>query len=290
MPKDKNRHRFELVKTRLGVVTIKNMELGEILHNPLGPWREANDLYVNYSNIKQKFMNLKLKEEPLVLFDLGLGAGTNAIAVIDLTRNIQNSCRPLKIISFENDLGLLEFALQNSSSLEFMEKDRFVLQELLDKGCYSCGNICWEIRNGEFTHFIAKESNYPEVIFFDFYSPNVAPQIWGLNIFQNLFGLCIKAKDTSILVTYSRSTAVRTAMLMAGFTVGMANGLANDHEGTVAATESSAILNPLDNRWLQRWRLSSRSLPFDLDGDSHSIVNQAILEHRQFSCKTEDLG
>ena len=89
---------FEIVKTTLGMVSIKDLNTGEIMHNPVGPWQESRLLYVGQSGLKTR---LALETtSPLVLFDVGLGAGFNALAAI-LEFDDSLKPRPLHIVSFE---------------------------------------------------------------------------------------------------------------------------------------------------------------------------------------------
>ena len=104
---------FEIVTTTAGAVSIRNKALNEIMHNPVGPWAEANSLYIDQSKLEDRLR--ETSEEELVLFDVGLGAAANALAALHCAARIPGRSRVLKLISFERDLELLRFALQNSS-------------------------------------------------------------------------------------------------------------------------------------------------------------------------------
>jgi hypothetical protein len=113
MKQSKNFPEFELVKTRLGVNSIRNIRVNEIMHNPVGPMVEADLLYVKQSNLAHRLIS---GSDNLVLYDVGLGAAGNALAAINLAETLssqETKTRKLHVISFEEDLNLLKFALAN---------------------------------------------------------------------------------------------------------------------------------------------------------------------------------
>src|SRR3954465_7829909 len=99
--------KFDIVKTRLGATSIRNLATGEIMHNPLGPERESHDLYIVFSNFAERIT--RPIKSPLVVFDVGLGAAANSLAALECWRKNKVNARPLHIVSFEKDLSLLAF-------------------------------------------------------------------------------------------------------------------------------------------------------------------------------------
>src|SRR6185436_19030733 len=76
--------------------------------------------------------------------------------------------------------------------------------------------LTWELVHGDFlTHFDAAVP--PDVIFYDPFSAKTDTALWTPEVFARLFGRC-RAKPAE-LFTYSASTAVRAALLNAGFFV-----------------------------------------------------------------------
>src|SRR5258708_5273066 len=108
-PSDK----FEIVTTRMGALSIRDNVSQEIMHNPVGPWIEANSLYIEQSKLRRRLVEDLTTE--LVIFDVGLGAAANALAVLHCARALAVR-RPLRLVSFERDLELLQFALDNANS------------------------------------------------------------------------------------------------------------------------------------------------------------------------------
>ncbi|HLN87901.1 MAG TPA: hypothetical protein VK200_15590, partial [Candidatus Limnocylindrales bacterium] len=85
------------------------------------------------------------------------------------------------------------------------------------------------------------------------------------------------------------STAVRAALLSAGFFVAQGVGTGPKTETTIAFTRAeSATQHPLappllDQRWLARWRRSEAKFPATIPHDTKSQFATLIESHRQFS-------
>ena len=69
--------RFQFVTTRDGAPAVVDREVGEVMHPVIGPAVESERLYVAQSRLAAR---LAEAGGPLVLFDVGLGAGSNALA------------------------------------------------------------------------------------------------------------------------------------------------------------------------------------------------------------------
>ncbi len=164
---------FEVVTTTTGALSIKNKIVNEIMHNPVGPWAEANNLYVDQSALAQRLS--EDSSEEFVIFDVGLGAASNALAALHCHRQLssQKKLRSLKIISFEKDLDLLRFALTQSEQFEHFRNYPKSVEELLEKHLWKTSDIQWELRHGDFLDLIEAEKNRAHLIFYDPYSPQV---------------------------------------------------------------------------------------------------------------------
>jgi queuine tRNA-ribosyltransferase len=65
------------------------------------------------------------------------------------------------------------------------------------------------------------------------------------------------------LFTYSASTRVRAALLLAGFHVGYGWSTGLKRETTAAATRLGLLEKPLDSRWLERLARSDALTPME---------------------------
>lgn len=280
---------FEIVTTTAGVLSIRNKIVNEIMHNPVGPWKEANELYIDQSRFKERL--LKNDPSPLVLFDVGLGAAANALAALHCIKSLVESdsvdssrVRNLHIISFENNLSLLEFALLNSHHFPSMHDYREAMRTLLDKDKWvsPCKRITWELRHGDYLDFIKRETTPPELVFFDPYSPSKNRDMWSLSSFESLFALVRTSNKAMSLFTYSIATPVRAAMLMAGFYVGYGKATGLKVETTQAATCLEELIEPLNARWWSRWNASHTKMPYDVLESEEAAFKERILSHPQF--------
>ena len=277
---------FEIVQTTTGVTSIRNKVVNEIMHNPIGPWQEANALYVEQSALKAHLLNGDAEE--LVIYDIGLGAASNAVASIHcaLQQGRPDERRRLHIISFENNLSLLEFTLINAKEFSHLNGYSEALDSILHHHHWTspCGSIVWDLREGDFLELIERELSCAEIVFFDPYSPSVNVDMWTLRCFERLRQHCAAAdgQRPTNLFTYSIATPIRAAMLLAGFYVGYGLSTGLKVETTQASTHFKSLKQPLADRWYDRWQRSDKQLPFDAaDYDSLSLQRQVAL-HSQF--------
>ncbi|HEX8909067.1 MAG TPA: tRNA guanosine(34) transglycosylase Tgt, partial [Anaeromyxobacteraceae bacterium] len=71
--------RFTVVATSSGAPAVLDQTVGEVMHPVVGATAEAERLYVAQSRLRER---LAEPGPPLVLFDVGLGAGANALAAV----------------------------------------------------------------------------------------------------------------------------------------------------------------------------------------------------------------
>ena len=106
------------------------------------------------------------------------------------------------------------------------------------------------------------------------------------NFCQNI---CPLPGQTAELYTYSAATAVRVALLSAGFFVAQGVGTGPKSETTIAFNRAeSAAQHPLappllDHKWLARWRRSSAKFPAAIAPAEQAQFAAMIEGHRQFS-------
>jgi len=267
---------FEVVTTSMGAVSIRHKLINEIMHNPVGPWREANDLYIEQSKLAQRLGDHR-NAEPLILFDVGLGAAANALAVLHCYREVAKGlhCRPLKIVSFEKDLELLRFALDHADQFEHFLGYEQTLAQLLQNHQWSEGPLSWELREGDFTELIQKETEKPHIVLFDPYSPKVNREMWTLACFR-LIRKVSREPDQggTLFYTYSQATSIRAALLAAGFFVGFGKSTGLKESTTQASTILENLDSPLDARWFERWKRSGAPYPFESTEQEKRQINE----------------
>jgi queuine tRNA-ribosyltransferase len=222
--------------------------------------------------------------QPLVVWDVGLGAAANAMAAIQAVEAMdpQARARRLVLVSFENDLDSLELALRHTQWFKHLRHaaPRQLLQN--NQWVSASGAIDWLLLAGDFT--LRKfDAPPPDVVFFDPFSFKTDSALWTLPAFSELADLCSgKAVE---LFTYSYSTKVRAAMLAAGFYVAKGRATGPKSETTIGLS-SHALMLPharelLGTDWLSKWQRSDAQVPLGTaEGDDS--WRAAVSGHPQF--------
>jgi queuine tRNA-ribosyltransferase len=267
--------RFEVVQTRHGGVALSDTLIGEVMHPGVGALEEARVLYLEQSRLVKRL--LPASGSPLVLFDVGLGAGTNAALAWNEAYELHQlhpDARFLHIISFEWDLAPLATALSSDHKAAFglQGAAEAAVTQLLSKRQVLTPFGRWELREGDVTELLPAEPALADLVYFDLYSPQVAPAPWSI---ANLSQLRCRCKETALLVTYSASTAVRSAFLLAGFAVGRGVPIGTRRETTCAALLASTLDSPLDSRFLARLERSTAPFPPDAPADALDRIRRA---------------
>ncbi len=206
--------RFEIVTTSSGAPAVLDRAAGEVMHPVIGATAEAERLYVAQSRLAERLVEGR---GALVLFDVGLGAGSNALAAL--------------------------------------------------RG--------WRLVLGDALATLPSEAALADVVFWDPFSPKQDPELWTVGAFSALRARC--APHASAF-TYSTATAVRSALLLAGFFVGVGDASGPKEQTTAAAADPADLARPLDRRWLERLARSSAGLPADAPADAL----ERIRAHPQF--------
>ena len=161
------------------------------------------------------------------------------------------------LFSFDHSLGALEFALAHAETLGYPLGYEPALKSLLDHGGVEIPlgetRLFWRIIGGDFPAMLASRRPCfaPHAVFFDPYSPTVNPEMWTLETFASLYGRT-NPEHPCLLTSYTRSTAVRVALLLAGWRVGIGGATGEKDETTVAANTPELLERPLDRRWLEK--------------------------------------
>ncbi len=256
---------YELVRTRSGAWSIRSEAYDEICHPGVGPRAEADALYVQGLDLPRRLAETT-DADGFVVWDIGLGGAANATAVIAAAAG--RSTR-LQVVSFDHSLDQLEFALCHPAELDYFGALAAPAKRLLAEPevafLHGRATVRWSRVVQDFPAWLgspaAGDCAAPHAILFDPHSPAANPEMWTLPLFQRLFTRLDPARPCA-LATYSRSTAVRSALLLAGFRVGFGAGTATKEETTVAANHPSLLAQPLTSDWLGRARRSHAAEPW----------------------------
>ncbi len=272
---------YEIHKAWEGFASIRHIHSGEIMHSRTPPMEEARRLYTDQARLTQRLQ--EAGQQPLVVWDVGLGAGANAMAAIGCYEETPEHPRDLHIVSFENDLDSLRLAFRNSDQFPYLRHGG--PSGILKEGSWQSKRhpgLGWTLVPGNFLEVMDKAPLPPGLIFYDMFSGKTNAEAWTMNAFHRLFAVC-KGRPVE-LFTYTCSTASRVAMLAAGFHVAQGLSTGDKNETTIALTAKAVQPHHklLGAGWLAKWNRSTARFPADVSTDDHSRWEDVILQHPQF--------
>lgn len=185
---------------------------GEIMHSVNAPDDEAHRLYIAQSSLIASALTASSASEPLVVWDVGLGAAHNAMALVRAL-DAHPSHAPVHLVSFERDLDALRLALDHPKLFPHLRHP--APHRVLHAGSFSRPHFTWTLVRGDFLDTFATAPP-PAVIWYDPFSSKVDGPLWSASTFSRLASFLTAPVE---LFTYSRSSAIRTAMRDAGFTI-----------------------------------------------------------------------
>lgn len=278
----------EVVTLPNGVRAIRERACGEVMHPGSGPLVEAETVYVAPSRLGAR---LQEGGEALVLFDVGLGAATNAITAWQVSEAQRPSARRLEIVSFERDLDALRLALEpeNADALGLTKTGanaHAAASALLEDGRHETPRTLWRLCLGDFPTALAQVPDaYADIVFWDLFSPRTAPALWTVSMFEALRRAC---REGATLHTYSASTSTRSGFLLGGFAVGVGDRTGNRDETTIVATRVEDLAQPLGEAWLGR--LARSSVPFPNDVPNEPLARAEALARVRACPQFRDIG
>jgi queuine tRNA-ribosyltransferase len=277
------RGRYEvLVRDEVGF--IRDCGSGEVMHSVTDPLVEARSLYVEQSRLIERLQ--AGGSDPLVVWDVGLGAAANAMAAILEVEKCElgPNRRGLKLVSFENDLDSLQLALDHPRWFKHLRHPAPAM--LLRRRAWenAAAAIQWQLLVGDFAEQ-KLAAQPPDIIFFDPFSFKTDGALWTQASFSSLLRVC--SASATELYTYSYSTSVRAAMLAAGFHVAKGRGTGPKAETTIALSPKAALTahghELLGKEWLNKWQRSDAQAPFGSAAEDGSW-RETIRNHPQFRC------
>jgi queuine tRNA-ribosyltransferase len=285
---------YEVHQAWEGFASIRQISSGELMHSRTAPMEEATRLYIEQSNLAERVRvvadeDQKNAEPPLVIWDVGLGAAANAMAAIACYEEqaAAGPVRPLRIISFENDLDSLRLAFRHNRDFPYLRHSGPAA--ILTDGQWQSrehSGLSWSLLPGDFLETMRHAPAPPDLIFYDMFSTKTSGDLWTFTAFRRVFEACA---DRSVEVfTYTCSTANRAALLAAGFYVARGRNAGEKLETTIALTPAalrstgSKRRDLLGNEWLAKWNRSAAKYPTDVASPDRPAFEKVILGHQQF--------
>ena len=276
---------YEVHKAWEGFASIRQISSGEIMHSRTAPMEEARQLYVEQSRLAERLRTNSGNGQPLVIWDVGLGAAANAMAAIECYEKVP-AARPLRIVSFENDLDSLRLALRHQEDFPYLRVE--AAKALLGNGHWQSQNqtgLSWLLVPGDFLEAMSR-APAPDIVFYDMFSTKTSAPLWSAATFRQVFHA--GAGRDAELFTYTCSTANRAALLAAGFYVARGRNAGEKLETTIALTPF-ALQRGLAKRrellgrdWLAKWERSAAKFPGDIAPNERPAFEKIIRQHEQF--------
>ena len=252
--------RFELVELAGGVKSLRSLANGQTFHPVIGPVAEARAVHVAGTRLVER-ANAHGDREHFFIWDVGLGAAANALTAAEALVAGYQEAGNIILLSFDHSLDALSFALANREALVYPIPYADKIEEVLEGSLTGISLplsergaiIMWQAHVQDFPSLLAEPEGYgaPHAIFYDPYSPTANPEMWTLETFTALYGH-LHPKVPCLLTTYTRSTAVRVTLLLAGFHVGVGGATGEKDETTVATNTPDLLDAPLTRRWLEK--------------------------------------
>lgn len=246
------------------------------MHSVNAPDVEAHAIYIAQSRLIARAL---AGSRPLVVWDVGLGAGHNAMALVRALDATPGHA-PVELVSFERDLDAFRLALDHGKLFPHLR--HAAPHTLAHRGTFARDGFTWTLREADFLTAFADHAS-PDVIFYDPFSSKVDGAMWTLSAFRALRAHLARPAE---LFTYSKSTALRSSLLAAGFHVARGTSSGPKEETTIALVLGDPALDGhvlLDRGWLARRARSSAPFAPDIPADQHAAIEAAIQTHAQFA-------
>jgi len=257
---------FELVALKNGGSSLRWLGNGETFHPVVGPMSEARTLHVDQQRLVER---ARCRSESLVVWDVGLGAAANALAVVEaFAGREEEGGGGVDLHSFDRSAAPLGFALEHEEELGYLGGYRAVLEELLESAgpfpsarLVHTGRVRWWFHVGDFEELVkSAELPAPDAVLYDPYSVAGNRGMWTLEHLRRVRAQ-LREDKPCLLSNYTRSTSVRVTLLLAGFYVGLGQGVGEKDQTTVASNVPGLLERPLGREWLKRVRASTRGAP-----------------------------
>ena len=177
--------RFEVVLTSQGAPAVRDAEAGEVMHPVVGAAVESERLYVAQSRLRER---LAAPGPRSTLLDVGLGAGSNALAALRAARAApRRRAAASRSSSFERELGALELAASRRRRRRARARrpgpgraPRPARPRRARGGARPLAARC----AGDLLETLPASRGQADLVFWDPFSPRVNPGLWTVGAFR----------------------------------------------------------------------------------------------------------
>lgn len=215
--------------TEDGSFTFFSPEFGEAFHSRFGAKQEAEQKFVEPTQLRQKALQPSLR-----LLDICYGLGYNTAAALAAIWTVNPHCG-VEWMGLEFDLMVPQAAIAHHLLNQWQSPIPQILSQLATNRQIQTPQLQAQLLVGDARITIEQvyQSGFQaDAIFLDPFSPPNCPQLWTVE-FLGLVAKCLKPDGT--VATYSCSAAVRTALMAAGLKIGSTTPVGRRSPGTVAS-------------------------------------------------------
>ncbi|MBE9069684.1 hypothetical protein IQ260_23850 [Leptolyngbya cf. ectocarpi LEGE 11479] len=257
-------------------------EFGEHFHCRHGAYTDAQRNYVDAANIPELAQAAQLS-----ILDVCYGLGYNTAAALDTIWRVNPDCR-VTIRALEINAAVPRDAIAHTLTAQFTNAPHWspttqdILKTLATDHHYQSPTADIQLLIGDARQTLqplASKGYQADAILFDPFSPTRCPQLWTVEFFA-LTARCLAADG--ILATYSCAAAVRSAMTLAGLTLGSFPGAGRHWPCTIATKDQRPLppLSPQEQEHLQ----TRAAIPYrdpTLRATAETIMAQRQQEQQQ---------
>jgi tRNA U34 5-methylaminomethyl-2-thiouridine-forming methyltransferase MnmC len=206
--------RFEIQKTEDGSLTIYDKLYNETFHSKYGARNES--VYVFIEQGLQKFCN----QPALTVLEVGFGSGLNAyLTYLHKAQNQTIYYEAIELYPLEAEqFKTIASSLENQAFYLQLMQASWNKEQPINEDFTLCK------RNEDILN--VKFSKAFDLVYFDAFSPKTQPELWTLDVFQNLFQ---HLNFGGALVTYASSGIAKQNLRSAGFKVERLQGPPHKH-------------------------------------------------------------
>lgn len=270
-----NQFDFKPELTADGSYTFFSAEFGEWFHSRGGAYDEAKLTFVEATHLHQKAHRARL-----CLLDICYGLGYNTAAALETIWRVNPTCQ-VHLVGLEINQAVPLSAIAHHLTDGWSPTIRQILATLALKHQAQGDRLEAQLLLGdarEQIQSLIQMDFQADAIFLDPFSPPHCPSLWTVEFLQQL-ATCLRPDGR--LATYSCAAAVRTALQLAGLTIGSTQAIGRHWPGTVASfTESD--LPPLSQQEQEHLRTRA-AVPYrdpTLNASANEIVRRRQQEQK----------
>lgn len=260
-----------------GSFTFFSEEFGEAFHSREGARAEAFHKFAQATQLAELAQQRQVR-----LLDVCYGLGYNTAAALETIWAANPECQ-VEVYGLELDATVPQAAIAPALIQVWSPRIQKILTTIAVEQQVASSQLIAKLLIGDARQTIqtlVQEGFQADAIFLDPFSPRRCPQLWTVEFFAQV-AHCLA--PTGKLATYSRSAAVRSAMLAAGLTIGTIplERTSRPHEwaqGTIAAFQNTP-LPPLSQ--MEQEHLKTRAAIPYRDPDLTDSAATILQRHQQ---------